>query len=244
MRDAAPAACPRRRTAPAATRATAKPIGRTATAVAAAAADPPVTDIHPDAAAGGRCDTAPATGRGRAGPGRAGEKGPVLREAGLPDVVVGLVAAPGAPSDLAGWLIGALGQQMSAEHADVRWDVRCMEDSVVQPPADDAEIVAAVRARLLTENWDLAICLTDLPLAADRRPVVAHASPVHGVAVLSLPALGAVGVRRWALQTTQDLIRALLGTGAASDPAGLGHRVRQLAADPAEPVERVHRLTI
>lgn len=162
-----------------------------------------------------------------------------MAEAVLPDVVLGLVAAPGAASDFAGWLTGELSRQLSAEHADVCWDVRCVEDSLVQPPADDAEIVAAARARLLREDWDLVVYLTDLPLQADRRPVVAHASPVHGVALLSLPALGAVGLRRRALQTTLGLVRVLLGTGAASDPAGLGRRVRELASEPAESVEGI-----
>ncbi|RBY85068.1 hypothetical protein DQ241_17000 [Blastococcus sp. TF02A-30] len=157
----------------------------------------------------------------------------------MPDVVVGLVAAPGAATELAGWLTGELSRQLSAEHAEIRWDVRCSEDGLVQPPADDAEIVAAARTRLLAEGWDLAVCLTYLPLAANRRPVVAHASPVHGVAVLSLPALGAVGLRRRALKTTLDLIRALLGPRAGSDPVGLRRRLRELASEPAESAEGI-----
>jgi len=46
------------------------------------------------------------------------------------------------------------------------------------------------RRRLLSDGWQLVACLTDLPLQTARRPVVAHASASHGVAVLSLPALG------------------------------------------------------
>ncbi|MFW3168783.1 hypothetical protein [Geodermatophilus sp. CPCC 206100] len=159
--------------------------------------------------------------------------------AALPDVVVGLVAAPGAASDLARWLTGELGRRLAADHPEVAWDVRCVEDGLVQPPADDAEIVAAVRSRLLDEDWDLALCLTDLPLAANRRPVVAHASPVHGVAVLSLPALGAVALHRRALHTALGLVRALLGTGDVPDREQLGRRLRELATDPAESAEGV-----
>jgi hypothetical protein len=197
----------------------------------------PVTVPHPgEQPPGGPIETAPATGRSRARE----EDGAAVADAARPDVVVGLVAAPGAAADLAGWLTGELGRQLAAEHAEVCWDVRCVEDALVQPPADDAEIVAAARTQLLTEDWDLAVCLTDLPLAANRRPVVAHASPVHGVGVLSLPALGAVGLRRRALQTTLGLVRALLGTGAAADPGGLRRRVRELASEPADSVEGMH----
>ncbi len=150
-----------------------------------------------------------------------------------PDVVVGLVAAPGAPAEVASELAADLAADLRERHPEVAWDVRLVEDGLVRPPADDAEIVAAARARLLAEEWDLAVCLTDLPLTVDRRAVVAHASPVHGVAVLSLPALGAVGRRRRALQTAVGLVRALLGDDGRGDddPGALLRRVRELAAD-------------
>jgi hypothetical protein len=69
----------------------------------------------------------------------------------------------------------------------------------------------------------------------DRRPVVGSASPVHGVALLSLPALGAVGLRKRALQTALGLVRTLLHTAEdADDRAAMGRRLRELATDPAE----------
>lgn len=167
-----------------------------------------------------------------------GEEGSGVEETVPPDVVVGIVAAPGAAAGLGGWLTGELHRQLAADHPDVRWNVRCVQDALVAPPAEDAEIVAAARARLLGEDWDLAICLTDLPLQADRRPVVAHASPVHGVGVLSVPALGAVGLRRRALQTAHGLIGTLLGSSSgAADPTDLRRRVRELAGEPAGAAE-------
>ena len=155
------------------------------------------------------------------------------------DVVVGLVSAPGAPAETAGELAADLTAALRERHPDVTWDLRVVQDGLVRPPADDAEIVAAARDRLLAEEWDLAVVVTDLPLSVERRTVVAHASPVHGVAVLSLPALGAVDRRRRALQTTLGLVRTLLGDDAdgegegGGDPVALRRRVRELAADPA-----------
>ncbi|SEO76116.1 hypothetical protein [Trujillonella endophytica] len=153
----------------------------------------------------------------------------------LPDVVVGLVAAPGAAAELAGRLAPELAAELAAQHPEVRWDVRAVEDGLVRPPADDDAIVAATRARLLAEDWDLAVALTDVPLEVSRRPVVGTASPLHGVALISLPALGAVGRHRRALHTAVDLVRALVGTADgevdAGDRAALGRRLRQLAAD-------------
>ncbi|WP_233498668.1 hypothetical protein [Blastococcus sp. TF02A-26] len=161
----------------------------------------------------------------------------------LPDVVVGLVAAPGAAAELAARLAPELAAELTAQHPEVRWDVRAVEDGLVQPPADDDEIVAATRARLLAEDWDLALALTDVPLEVSRRPVVGTASPLHSVALISLPALGAVGRHRRALQTAVGLVRTLLGTDDeeidADDRAVLGRRLRQLATDGAEDTEGV-----
>ena len=69
--------------------------------------------------------------------------------------------------------------------------------------------------------------MTDLPLQTARRPVIAHVSATHGVAVLSLPALGPVAVRRRAVETIVRLAGHLLGdTGQAADGGG---RPRPLA---------------
>lgn len=161
-----------------------------------------------------------------------------------PTVVVGLVAAPGAAAELARGVAGDLAAELSARHPEVTWQVPVVEDGLVQPPADDAELVAATRERLLSADWDLAVCLTDVPLAVARRPVVAHASPVHGVAVLSLPALGAVGRRRRAAETAVGLVQALVSDGDddpadPGDRATLGLRLRQLATDPDGATEGV-----
>ena len=64
---------------------------------------------------------------------------------------------------------------------------------------------------MLRERWELAVALTDLPLRIGRRPVVADASATHGVAVISLPALGAVQMRRRAREAIVRLVDGLVG---------------------------------
>ena len=158
-----------------------------------------------------------------------------MAEAAAPGVVVGLVTAPGTPAELGRWLAGELQRELAVQHAEVSWEVRMVEDGLVRPPADDGELVAAARQRLLAEDWDLVVCLTDLPLQVSRRPVVASASPVHGVGLLSVPALGAVSLRRRALSTALGLVRALLGDDEDGGARGaLGRRLRELASDPAD----------
>src|SRR6476469_7308027 len=114
----------------------------------------------------------------------------------------------------------------------VRWRVPTVVDALVLPPAHYTALVAAARERLLEENWDLVVFLTDLPLRVHRRPVVAHASPLHGVAVVCLPALGVIGLRRRSRDTVVDLVRTLLGDTQDHAQSGsvvdLGRRAREL----------------
>jgi hypothetical protein len=159
------------------------------------------------------------------------------------EVVIGLISAPGAATEVASNLADDLRAELSEQLPTVRWRVPTVVDLLVHPPADDAALVAAGRERLLTEAWDLVVCLTDLPLRVQRRPVVAHASPVHGVAVVSLPALGAVGLRRRTRDAVVGLVRTLLGdteehalsgSVAGLGVAGLGRRARELGSQQDE----------
>jgi hypothetical protein len=158
-----------------------------------------------------------------------------------PLVVLGLVAAPGAPADVAGWLGDELARDLTDRHPEVSWEVRPVVDGLVQPPAADDELVDAARRRLLAEDWDLVLCLTDVPLELSRRPVIGHVSPVHGVALLCVPALGAVDLRRRALEAATGLVRTLLGHdhGDADDRVAIGRRLRELATDPVDSTEGV-----
>ncbi|TQJ14851.1 hypothetical protein FB459_2362 [Yimella lutea] len=154
------------------------------------------------------------------------------------EVVIGLISAPGTTAEVAADLAEDLRAELSVLMPTVRWRVPTVVDALVNPPADDAVLVGAARERLLAEGWDLVVCLTDLPLRVRRRPVVAHASPVHGVAVVSLPALGAVGLRRRASDAVVGLVRTLLGEAedhASSDSeAALRRRAGELGSQQEE----------
>ena len=148
------------------------------------------------------------------------------------EVAIGLISAPGSATEIASILADDLHAELSVHLPTVQWRVSTVVDALVHPPSDDAALVAAARDRLLKEGWDLVVCLTDLPLKAHRRPVVAHASPLHGVAVVCLPALGAIGLRRRTRDTVVGLVRTLLGDTAdhalSGRVAGLGRRASEL----------------
>jgi len=151
-------------------------------------------------------------------------------------VTLGLLVAPGLPEHLGPELAEQLAPLLAERVTDaVDWSVPVLTDPVAGDPYGGATaMVDTARRRMLEEGWDLAIVLTDLPLRAGRRPVVADASATHGVALLSLPALGAVGLRRRSLDALLRLVDGLAGenldpriaSGAGEDAARAARRAR------------------
>jgi hypothetical protein len=159
-----------------------------------------------------------------------------------PQIVLGLVGAPGVAFSLARDLADAgLGEELERRLPGAQWRVEVVESRLVQPPATDAAVVDAARRLLLDSGWDVVVCLTDLPLHIHRRPVVAHANPVHNVAIVSVPALGAMGARHRTREGIVRLVERLIGShqqrgadtnGSARRPRRLSVlRVRELGTD-------------
>ncbi|MDX6417964.1 MAG: hypothetical protein QOG28_2584 [Trebonia sp.] len=128
-----------------------------------------------------------------------------------PEIVVGLLAPPGPAAELTESLLVEIAERLPQQLPGVRWRLEFVSDRLVQPPTDLTELIAAGRRMLLDRGWHLAVCVTDLPLQTARRPVIAHASATHGVAVLSMPALGPVSVRKRTAETIVRLIGHMLG---------------------------------
>jgi hypothetical protein len=125
---------------------------------------------------------------------------------GTGEVVIGLIADPGLASDLvariATELPGALDEAVSGRH----WRV----ETARGPVGLDAEGLlpmlrhgAALRAR---HGWDIVVLVTDLPRRTGARPLVSDYGSADGVGLVSLPALGAVAVRRRLRRAVVDLV--------------------------------------
>ena len=167
----------------------------------------------------------------------------VVRPENGPQIVLGLVGAPGRAFSLARELADAgLNEELQRRLPGAKWQIEVEETRLVQPPATDAAIVDAARRLLLDRGWDVVVCLTDLPLHVHRRPVVAHANPVQNVAIVSVPAFGAVGARHRVREAIVRLLERLIGSHRRGPDAGgddaatrrlLVQRVRELGTDTA-----------
>jgi hypothetical protein len=129
------------------------------------------------------------------------------------DIVLGVIVAPGLARDVTAKIASELAHDLEALDMGVEWRTELRVDRLVAPPAQATEIIDAARRKLLDENWDLGVVVTDLPLRVGRRPVSRQVSPTHGIAVVSLPALGALHLAPRLRRTLLELVGELVGDG-------------------------------
>jgi hypothetical protein len=153
------------------------------------------------------------------------------------EVTIGLIAAPGLAADLAEDVATQLVRTLAAHYPDANWRTRVVVDGLVPASAPTTELVDAAHRRLLAEDWEMAICLTDMPLRIGRRPLAGHASPTHRVALVSVPALGPRNVGERAVQTALGMLQVLLDLPPdlpASDGRASDLHLRQRLVDLSE----------
>lgn len=142
-------------------------------------------------------------------------------------VCVGIIVAPGAPAARVDELAAAVRERMLELRQQEPVHLEIVESPALGRPALTMDLVDIVRRELLARGWELAIGVTDVPLRLGRRAVAGHASPTHGVALLSLPALGVGRTTARAHDALTRLIDHALGEGCDGDLAD-GRRSRRL----------------
>jgi hypothetical protein len=154
-------------------------------------------------------------------------------------VVLGVVVAPGLAEDVRARIAADLADDLRDSYGTVEWQAELAVDRLVVPPVPTTEILDAARRKLLDRDWDIAVIVTDLPLRRAGRPVSRHVSRTYGIAVVSLPALGAIHLRPRLRRTLLDLVGELVGDAAGTpDRSGRGRwrtdLLRELATDVEE----------
>jgi hypothetical protein len=123
-------------------------------------------------------------------------------------IVVGLMCSPGSAADQGKLLEESLPAVLQARFSQAEWEVSSYVEPLAGPPSTDVDLVQLARRRMLDEGWNMAVCLTDLPIHVGRRPVTAHISVSLGIGVISVPALGAVAAD---LRLRQTVLRVIEG---------------------------------
>jgi hypothetical protein len=153
-------------------------------------------------------------------------------------VKLGLIVSPAIDQVAADELAADLGAALAERYPEVEWEPEVLTDPLAEPPVHLSELVSAARRLLLDADWDLVVAITELPLRLAHRTLLSHASRTHGVALVSLPALGVLRRRRRLYDVAADAVGTLVGDpegerAARSSGAGLGvrRRLTELAGD-------------
>lgn len=148
-----------------------------------------------------------------------------------PELTLGIVATPGLAADMAPTLAAELHAELSQTYPQLTWRLPVVSDPLVAPPAILPDLIDAARRKLLSERWDMTLCLTDLPLPSAGRTVAGHVSVSHSVVVISIPAIGIVAVRRRLREAALRLIGRALDGPDRDTPVGVRLRRLQDLAD-------------
>src|ERR1700733_11513404 len=98
------------------------------------------------------------------GVGRGGEKND-------DEIHLGLVVTPALDVEDVEKLLLDLERVLAEHYPGVNWKITAVRESLLAPPAELAELVDSARSRMLDENWDLVVHVTELPLRISRRPL-------------------------------------------------------------------------
>ena len=133
-------------------------------------------------------------------------------------VAIGVLVDEGLPEQVITTIADELPEIFASRvSGQTRWTV---EHEVDQLPLDDD---GDIPMRTLSERhrrdrgWDLLVLVTDLPRRAETKPIVAGVDVEHGVAMISLPALGAVLLRRRARALLIHVVRQLVSRQPGGD---------------------------
>ncbi|SEF24525.1 hypothetical protein SAMN05421837_102753 [Amycolatopsis pretoriensis] len=155
-------------------------------------------------------------------------------------LVVGLLTDDGLPGQLARRIADGLPGRLARDLGEEKtWRVEHETQSL--PLNDEGEIpmLALAEERRAEHGWDLLVLITDLPRRSGTAPIASDYNVDHGVAMVSLPALGALRLRGRASRLVIHLVRHLVAHRSAKEadpPQGLLDRLRELVA----PTRHIH----
>ncbi|MGV9366416.1 hypothetical protein [Amycolatopsis sp. NPDC003731] len=155
-------------------------------------------------------------------------------------LVVGLLTDEGLPGQLVGRIADGLPARLARDLGEERsWRVEHETQALPLNEEGDIPMLALAEERREKHGWDLLVLITDLPRRAGTVPIASDYNADHGVAMVSLPALGAVRLRHRARRLIVHLVRHLVAprsTKVVDPPPRALDRLRELVA-PTRHVE-------
>ncbi len=136
-------------------------------------------------------------------------------------VTIGLVPSPGLPEEIANDIRDDLARELGeAVDSDVRWVIRVVPDPITGSNVETPDLLEELGKLAHTDAWDYSIALTDLPVRRNKKIVLADASSEQRAGWISIPALGALWLRRKVRRIIVQLVEDLHGGHDENDSEG------------------------
>lgn len=139
---------------------------------------------------------------------------PHCNDHGTQGCTVGLLAEPEAPTKLANRLARTLPNRLADGNTNSpRADVDVVSEPFTAGTEDASTLLDRIEDRARGRDWDVVIGLTELPLHANRRYVVAEVNTRTRSVLVSLPALGGLRLHSASVRVMSQLVAELTARG-------------------------------
>lgn len=163
----------------------------------------------------------------------------VAAQAGEGPRVLGIVADPDMPTQVGTRLARELTDWLD-DNAGGEWSIEVVSDPVTAGEGDREHLFDALEEYRPQRGWEYTLCITDLPLLLQQRPLIADVSPSRQVGVVSLPAFGGLQPHRRMRHMLLQLLEELLHDGQQATRGASQHRLSSWMTDLLAPVHRTH----
>ncbi|MFL9658105.1 hypothetical protein ACJ7VE_30830 [Streptomyces sp. PB17] len=152
--------------------------------------------------------------------------------------VVALLADPYTPTEIAQRMARTLSTRLADKAGQGRrFVVEVVSEPFTSGTEDPPTLMRRIMDRGSTEDWDIVVALTDLPLHAHGRRLAVDLNHEHGLALLSLPSLGGLRLHSRARRAVEE---AVLGLAGPQTTAVEGLPRGQPSPPPDDRLEPVH----
>ncbi|MCG2159578.1 5,10-methylene-tetrahydrofolate dehydrogenase [Staphylococcus epidermidis] len=124
-------------------------------------------------------------------------------------LTVGIIPSPGIAHQHVKKIIPNVKQLLSKRTKHSQWNFDIKVDLMIGSAEDVHESVEKAAQIKEEHQWDYVVCLTDLPSISDNKVVVSDFNSDKHVAMLSLPSLGFIDLKRKLVKTMTSLIEQL-----------------------------------
>lgn len=134
-------------------------------------------------------------------------------------IKVGIISAPERASDITADIIERLADQFSKKiDGEINWEVEQLTDPLTGAAEAAQDILYNATNIKISQKWDYAICLTDLPIFHHKDIVAADISFNFNVAQISIPAFGWPPMKNRIEKSIIQLLFELHGNYTADNP--------------------------